>query len=170
MSEKILYSPEDVRETLEELFTYIPYFEERVNGTFKFQYYDEEKDQMVDFEGYEEKNRAAKFPYPTDDEAFEEFKQIFFGKNGFRVTRQSYTPEPESGELSFQEHFTNVLFCLTYDLVHERLCTGHTAWCMASGRYLRELILLQGMSNGTIKTKNDMTETINALNKKYGLE
>ena len=80
MNKTIDFSPEDFRETLEELFAFIPYFEERVNGTFKFQYYDGEKKQLVDYDGYEEKNRVAKFPDPMYDSKFERFKCILFEK------------------------------------------------------------------------------------------
>lgn len=168
MDEKTDFSPEDIREPLEELFAYIPYFEERVHGTFKFQYYDEEKDQMVDFEGYEEKNRAAKFPYPTDDETFVRFKDLFIEK----IWAQRTIPRPPKTEiekLSPQQLFMNVLFALSFDLIHERLCTGHTAWCMEKGRYLMELKLLQSMLGGEIKTSNDIVEAINGLHRKYGI-
>ncbi len=169
MDKKTVFSPEDIRKELEELFTFIPYFEERVHGTFKFQYYDEEEDQLVDFEGYEEANRTAKFPYPTDDETFERVKQLFLEKiwAKWEIPRP---PKIEVEKLSPQQFFMNTLFALSFDLIHERLCTGHTAWCMKNGRYLMELKLLQNILDGKIKTSNDIVVTIKCLHKKYGLE
>jgi len=169
MEKKAIISPEDIRNELEELFTFIPYFEERVHGTFKFQYYDEEKDQMIDFEGYEEANRTAKFPYPTDDEPFERFKHLFIERIWFKweIPRP---PKTELEKLSLQQFFMNVLFALSFDLIHERLCTGHTAWCMEKGRYLKELKLLQCILDGRVKTADDVIKAIKDLQEIYGSE
>ena len=49
----------EIRETLQELCTYIPYFEERVGANFKVLCWDEELDEWKDMEGYEEHNRHA---------------------------------------------------------------------------------------------------------------
>ena len=65
----------EIREPLQELFTYIPYFEERVNGTFKVLCWDEETDELRDREGYEEHNLHA-FPDPGCDETFIKFRHI----------------------------------------------------------------------------------------------
>jgi len=171
MDEKIDFTPKDIRKELEELFTFIPYFEERVNGTFKFQYFDGEKDQLVDYEGYDEKNRAAKFPDPMYDKTFAGFKHIFIEKISpkLKPALRPSLQKPE-GEYTPQELFLLVLFELRRDIVHERLCTGHTASCMKAGVYLKELKVLQGMLDGKIKTSSDMIEAINSLHKKYGLE
>ena len=53
MEERRLFSPEDFREVLEKLFPYIPYFEERVNGTFKSSYYDTPETRKMDPEAYD---------------------------------------------------------------------------------------------------------------------
>ena len=53
MEEKRVFSPEDFRDVLEKLFPYIPYFEERVNGTFKFRYYDTPETRKMDPEAYD---------------------------------------------------------------------------------------------------------------------
>ena len=68
----------DIRQTLLELCAYIPYFEERVGGTFKVQYRDEETDELKDMEGYEGHNWNAKFPDPAYDETFIEFRRICY--------------------------------------------------------------------------------------------
>ena len=147
MNEKIEFAPEDFREALEELFAFIPYFEERVNGTFKFQYYEDEKDQIVDYDGYEEANRNAMFPDPMFDETFRRFKSVFWEKIGHKVTQTYRASSTEAGEMSPQELFAALLFDLKYDMIHERMCTGHTAYCMKNGNYLQELKLLRVLLN-----------------------
>ena len=147
MEDKKNLSPEDFREALEKLFEFIPYFEERVNGTFKFQYYDDEKKQIADYEGYEEANRNAKFPDPMYDETFSRFEGIFWEKIGQKITPSYRASSTEAGEMSPQELFTALLFDLKYDILHERMCTGHTAYCMKNGNYLQELKLLRFLLN-----------------------
>ena len=147
MNKTIDFSPEDFRDALEELFEFIPYFEERVNGTFKFQYYEDEKDQIVDYDGYEEANRNAKFPDPMYDETFSRFKSIFWEKIGHKVTQAYRASSKEAGEMSPKELFAALLFELKYDTLHERMCTGHTAYCMKNGNYLQELKLLRVLLN-----------------------
>jgi len=146
IEEKILFWPEDFREDLEALFTYIPYFEERVNGTFKFRYYDSPKEREIDPEAYD-RSQKAKYPDPMTDETYLVFREIVLKKIACKVKRSSWTPNKELGELSPKELFTNILFSLVYDTVHERMCTGHTAYCMESGSFLRELKLLQYFLN-----------------------
>ena len=99
MNEKIDFFPENFREALEELFAFIPYFEERVNGTFKFQYYDGEKKQIADYDGYEEANRNAKFPDPMYDETFSRFESIFWEKIGQKITPSYRASSTEAGEM-----------------------------------------------------------------------
>ena len=38
--------------------------------------YDDEKDQIVDYDDYEEANRNAKFPDPMYDETYSRFKNL----------------------------------------------------------------------------------------------
>lgn len=163
MNKTIVFSPEDFRETLEELFAFIPYFEERVNGTFKFQYYDGEKKQLVDYDGYEEKNRVAKFPDPMYDSKFERFKCILFEKiwNKLGLGFGFRPPHPQEKELSPDELFWFILYELIRDVVHERMCTGNTASCMASGTYLNELKVLQGIMNKEINSIKDIEAMYN---------
>lgn len=163
MEKNNTFSQKGFRETLEELFAYIPYFEERVNGTFKFQYYDGEKDRIVDYDGYEEKNRAAQFSDPMYDETYSKFKYTFLEKIGFELKPASRPPFHkflESGKFTPQELFADILFQLKYDTIHERMYTGHTAWCMKNGIFLRELKLLQILLNEMSDLeRNDTSET-----------
>ena len=149
MNEKINFSPEDFREAMEELFAFIPYFEERVNSTFKFQYFDDKTNRLVDYEGYEEKNRVAKFPDPMYDPKFERFKCILFEKIGDKLGFGfGYRPpNPQEKVLSPVELFWFILYELVRDVVHERMCTGNTAYCMKNGNYLQKLKLLQVLLN-----------------------
>ena len=74
---EIKISVGEFRPALVWLFEYIPYLEERVGGTFKFQYWDEKTEELKDMEGYEESNRLAKFPDPvSDDETWTELKHM----------------------------------------------------------------------------------------------
>ena len=161
IEEKRLFSPEDFREVLEELFTYIPYFEERVNGTFKFRYYEDctEEDKLAYPEEYE-KSQKAKYPDPMTDNTYLAFREIVLGKIARKVDRRSWTSSKDLGELSPKELFTNILYRLVYDTIHERMCTGHTAYCMEKGVFLRELKLLQYFLNqmNNLELKN-MSET-----------
>ena len=133
----------EIRETLLELCTYIPYFEERVGGTFKFQYPDEQTDELKDYEGYEESNRHASFPDPLFDDWFKKFKRNmiqnvtskFSGSDLFSRFRDTELcdwklPADKLGWL---------LDMLSYTVIHERMCTGFTAMCMKSGTYLQLL-------------------------------
>ena len=142
MEERRLFSPEDFRVVLEKLFPYIPYFEERVNGTFKSSYYDTPETRKMDPEAYD-RSQNAKYPDPMTDRAYLEFREIVLENIAGKVDRRSWIPNKEMAELSPKELFTSILFSLVYDTVHERMSTGHTAYCMESGRFLRELKLLQ---------------------------
>lgn len=139
----------EIREALLELCTYIPYFEERVGGTFKFQYCDELTGEWKDYEGYEEANRQASFPDPLSDETYEKFNDTVIRNvthkfiatdmwSRFRKTKMSdwELPVDKLGWL---------LEWLTYAVIHERMFTGYTAMCMKDGTYLR---LLKGI--GTV--------------------
>ena len=142
MNEKIDFFPEDFREALEELFEFIPYFEERVNGTFKSSYYDTPETRKMDPEAYD-RSQNAKYPDPMTDRTYLAFREIVLENIAGKVDRRSWIPNKEMVELSPKELFTSILFSLVYDTIHERMCTGHTAYCMESGRFLRELKLLQ---------------------------
>ena len=146
MEEKRVYSPEDFRDVLEKLFPYIPYFEERVNGTFKFRYYDTPETRKMDPEAYD-RSQNAKYPDPMMDRTYLEFKEIVLKEIAGKVDRRSWIQNKEMGELSPKELFTSILFSLVYDTIHERMCTGHTAYCMESGRFLKELKILQFFLN-----------------------
>ena len=163
MSERIDCSPEVFRDALEELFAFIPYFEERVNGTFKFQYFDDKTNRLVDYEGYEEKNRVAKFPDPVYDKTFGRFKRIFLEKIWMDVESVPRPSVDKQEELSFQELFLLVIFELARNIFHERMCTGNTAGCMARGSYLVDLNVLQGMLNGNVKTLKDIEAIRNGI-------
>lgn len=130
------FSKKDFQETLEKLFTFIPYFEERLNGTFKFQYCDGEYGKIADFEGYEEYNKTAKFEDPLLDETWEVFHKIVCRELWERVKLVQYFPAKDTD-------FYRLLRKLCYDTVHERMCTGYTASCIAKGIYLDELQQLQ---------------------------
>ena len=148
MEEKRVFSPEDFRVVLEKLFPYIPYFEERVNGTFKSRYCEDytEEEKLAYPEEYE-KSRNAKYPDPMMDNTYLAFREIVLENIAGKVDRRSWIQDKEMGELSPKELFTSILFSLYYDTIHERMCTGHTAYCMESGRFLRELKLLQFFLN-----------------------
>ena len=118
----------DIRGVLQELCAYIPYFEERVGGTFKSRYRNGTICEMAD---------------PVFDESFVRFKQIYVGgicdkfsccdlHGRFGRTKMSawHSPEDKLGWLLFQ---------LGFAIIHERLCTGYTAICMRNGTYLRLL-------------------------------
>ena len=81
------------------------------------------------------------------DETFSRFKSIFWEKIGHKVTQAYRVSSKEVGEMSPQELFAALLFDLKYDTVHERMCTGHTAYCMKNGNYLQELKLLRVLLN-----------------------
>lgn len=146
MEEKRVFSPEDFRDVLEKLFPYIPYFEERVNGTFKFRYYDAPETRKMDPEAYD-RSQNAKYPDPMMDRTYLEFREIVLKEIAGKVDRRSWIQNKEMGELSPKELFTSILFSLVYDTIHERMCTGHTAYCMESGRFLKELKILQFFLN-----------------------
>lgn len=133
----------EIREPLLELCTYIPYFEERVGGTFKFQYWDEETGELKDMEGYEEANRQASFPDPVYDGTFQKFKDTLFREIYYKFLRldaeeifSRYVDtkfsdwEPQVEKLGF------LLGRLLYFAVGERMCTGYTAACMKKGTYM----------------------------------
>ena len=136
MKNEYQFSKKDFQETLEKLFTFIPYFEECLNGTFKFQYYDEEDGKIADFEGYEEYNKTAKFEDPLFDGIWEEFHQI--------VCRELWE-NVKNAEESPEDVFCKLLRQLCYDTIHERMCTGYTASCIVKGVYLNELKQLQAI-------------------------
>ena len=136
MTKKENFTLDDFRETLKKLFAFIPYFEERVNGTFKFQEFDEKSGKLTDFEGYEEYNKTAKFEDPVFDDCWNSFRSIVCSELLDKVGRFQ--------ELS-EDRFLKLLRQLCYDAIHERMCTGYTIQCMAKGIYLKELNELQQM-------------------------
>lgn len=137
-------SVSEIREPLLELFTYIPYFEERVGGTFKFQYWDEETGEVKDVEGYEEANRQASFPNPVLDETFHKFKHTLireiYDKFEYADGMWSRFPNTKLGDWeSPMDKLGFLLQRLLYAAIHERMCTGYTGVCMKNGIYLRLL-------------------------------
>ena len=139
----------EIREALLELCTYIPYFEERVGGTFKFQYPDEQTDELKDYEGYEESNRQASFPDPLFDERFKKFKTTilhnvigkFSGSDLFSRFRDT---ELCNWELP-ADKLGWLLDMLSCAVIHERMCTGFTAIRMKDGTYLELLKNLEAV-------------------------
>ena len=142
---EIKISVAELRPALVGLFEYIPYLEERVGGTFKFQYWDEETKELKDMEGCEESNRLAKFPDPVcDDETWTGFKHklirdvydkfFIYCKPPKRYVGTKYS-EWTTPEDKLRWLLNNLLFAV----VHERLRTGYTAVCMKDGTYLRIL-------------------------------
>ena len=95
----------------------------------------------MDPEAYD-RSQNAKYPDPMTDRTYLAFREIVLENIAGKVDRRSWIPNKETGELSPKELFTSILFSLVYDTIHERMCTGHTAYCMESGRFLRELKLL----------------------------
>ena len=143
----------EIREPLQELFTYIPYFEERVGGTFKFQYWDEETGELKDYEGHEEANRQAQFPDPVcDDETFAKFKHTLF-REIYDKFLDLYAEKIFSRyvDTKFRDWESPVdklcwsLRELLFAAVHERLFTGYTVVCMEDGTYLRLLKKIKAM-------------------------
>lgn len=124
------FSKKDLQETLEKLFEFIPYFEERLNGTFKFRYYDYENGKIADFEECEEYNKTAKFEDPLFDETWEVFYKIVSRELLEKVKNIKENPK---------DTFLKLLKRLCCDTIHERMFTGYTALCMAKGIYLNEL-------------------------------
>ena len=133
----------DYRAVFEELFTFIPYFECRINGTFKKQYMDCNTGKLLDFEGCEETNKSAQFDDPVYDETWCRFQRLIH-----RNLLDKLPPLREIALVNTKKPTTNekiykLLHDLCYDTTHERMCTGYTASCMANGRYLNELKQLQ---------------------------
>ena len=127
----------DFRAVLEELFTFIPYFECRVNGTFKMQYEDFDTGELLDFDGCEEANKTAQFDDPVYDENWCRFQKLVCRKILDKIPRIDTPDMTENGKIY------QLLRELGYDTIGERMCTGYTAYCMANGRYLNELKQLQ---------------------------
>ena len=147
----IRISVADIRQPLLELCTYIPYFEERVGGTFRFQYRDEETGELKDMEGYEESNQYAMFPDPvSDDEKWRAFRNLFFRKIWEPFLSHCDGPasflHAQTGDRSRPEdRLIRLLRDLAYAIVHERQCTGYTAMCMKDGTYLNLLMQIKEM-------------------------
>ncbi len=141
----IRISVADIRQPLLELCTYIPYFEERVGGTFRFQYRDEETGELKDMKGHEESNQYAMFPDPvSDDEIWSAFRNLFFCQIWEPFLSHCDGPALEIGDLSRPEdRLIQLLRELAYAIVHERLCTGYTAMCMKDGIYLKILMRIK---------------------------
>ena len=126
------FTPEDFRGTIENLLQFVPYFTERVNGTFKFQTRNDTTGEITDLEGYEEYNKRAKFPDPLFDSQWKSFHLTVCDQLVERVNLiQDFSEE--------NADFFNLLRKLCYDTVHERMCTGYTASCISKGIYLNEL-------------------------------
>ena len=133
----------EIREPLQGLFTYIPYFEERVGRTFKFQYWDEETGELKDMEGYEEANRQASFPDPVHDGTWQKFKHTLF-REIYDKFLDLYAEKIFSRyvDTKFRDWESPVdklcwsLSELLFAAVHERLFTGYTAVCMEAGTYM----------------------------------
>ena len=143
MSNKVEFSIEKFRESVEELFVFIPYFEERVNGTFKFQYYDDDTETLCDFEGYEEKNKIAQFEDPVYDETWQTFERIACRNIWYKLQEYPHPGKTSKTESSPDEYFHGLLRDLLHDIFHERLCTGFTALCIKNGRYLHKLLQIK---------------------------
>ena len=150
MEYKIIRVPvAEIREALLELCTYIPYFEERVGGTFKFQYPDEQTDELKDYEGYEESNRQASFPDPVFDERFKKFKSTMLQNVTDKFSTSDLWTRFRNTELRDWELPADklcwLLENLTYTVIHERMCTGFTAMYMNDGTYLQLLKQLEAV-------------------------
>ena len=143
MSNGVEFSIGEFREPVEELFAFIPYFEERVNGTFKFQYYDDDTETLRDFEGYEEKNKIARFEDPVYDETWNAFQKIVCRNIGEKLQKYPHPGKTSKTESSPEEYFHGLLRDLLCDVIHERLFTGFTALCMKNGRYLHKLLQIK---------------------------
>ena len=126
------FTPEDFRGSIEKLFQFVPYFEKRVNGTFKFQTRNDTTGKITDLEGYEEYNKTANFSDPLFDFQWKSFHLIVCIELVERVNLVQDFPEENAD-------FFNLLRKLCYDTVHERMCTGYTASCISKGIYLKEL-------------------------------
>ena len=141
----------DIRGVLQELCAYIPYFEVRVGGTFRFQYWDEETGELKDMEGYEESNRHVMFPDPvSDDETWHAFRELFLRKIWEPFLSHYDGPvnclHTKTSDRSQPEHqLIWLLQTLAYAVVHERLCTGYTTACMKDGTYLKLLMQIKGV-------------------------
>ena len=133
----------EIRPALLELCAYIPYFEERVGGTFKFQYWDEETDELKDMEGYEEHNRDAMFPDPNWDDTWYAFRNILIRRIRDKFgncTMLKYFGKTKIDDWDLPEDKLGwPVFNLTVDAIHERMFTGYTEICMERGIYLRHL-------------------------------
>ena len=143
MSNEVEFSIEEFRGSVEELFVFIPYLEERVNGTFKFQYYDYDTETLCDCEGYEENNKIARFEDPVHDETWNSFKRIVCRTIWNKLQKYPHPGKTGKTGSSPAEYFHGLLRNLLHDVVHERLFTGFTASCMQNGRYLQTLLQIK---------------------------
>ena len=132
---KNIFTPEDFRGTIKQLLQFIPYFEARVNGTFKFQTRNDTTGEITDLEGYEEYNKTAKFSDPLFDFQWKSFHLTVCRELVGRVNLVQNFSEEDAD-------FFNLLRKLCYDTVHERMCAGYTASCISKGTYLNELMQL----------------------------
>lgn len=129
---KSIFTPEDFRGTIENLLQFVPYFEARVNGTFKFQTINDKTGEITDLEGYEEYNKTAKFSDPLFDFQWKSFHLTVCRELVVRVNLVQNFSEEDAD-------FFNLLRKLCHDTVHEKTCTGYTASCISKGIYLNEL-------------------------------
>ena len=168
---EIKISVAELRPALVWLFEYIPYLEERVGGTFKFQYWDEETEELKDMEGHEESNRLAKFPDPvSDDETWSEFRHrlirdVYDKFFIYCKPPKKYVGTKYSAWTMPEDKLYWLLNNLLFAVIHERLCTGYTEVCMKDGTYLRILMRLKELL-AELPDDTVITSPLNAHGKK----